>query len=187
MQPLETGRELADVPAGDLSRLHRPDTGLSAASYLRLLRWLDRTDETERNALYQQASRRCLEEPTALNRLHLALVLSSSKRPSRVAEAIRLLAQLLSEQTPMREEFTDLAQIRLSELRQRLALQEQLAQLEQDMLELHGRYTHLKQQHAETQVEVQRLQGRLEEADAKIRALTSIEKSLERNKEKSTP
>jgi hypothetical protein len=107
--------------------------------------------ETQRS-LYQQAAQYYRQEGTPHAKLRFALALGLLDTPyGDVAKAQRLYKELLPPEQAAPPEIEALLRVRLSEARQRLILEERLALLQQD----------------------------LDKAEAKIQALTTIEKTLE--------
>jgi len=128
-------------------------------TYFDILRQLTGASPAEQLALRQQARTTYREQPDAVNRLRLILMLASDHRSlANLQRARELLAELLAGAEVLPSELTALLRWQAQQLQGRLQLLEELALL--------------RQQLAEHKVA-------LIEAEAKLEALTSIEQTLE--------
>jgi hypothetical protein len=119
--------------------------------------------ETQK-ALYQQAEREYREQGTAHAKLRFALTLGLLEDPNgNLAKAQQLYTELLKSGEPMPPQIQSLVQVQLGEARRQRILQEQIALL----------------------------QEALDKAEAKIKAMSTIEKNLEQpvpeSKQKAAP
>jgi hypothetical protein len=142
----------------------------TTAEYLAYMRTLSVADHSESKNLHQQANDEYSKQQTSHTRLRLALTLSLLNPPYGDTEkSIKLFKRLLSPDTTKPHEVAlppaleSIVHIRLSELNRYQALQDQTTQLKEQ----------------------------LDKANAKIQALTTIERTLEQpipeTKKKTTP
>jgi len=141
---------------------------LTATVYLNTVEQLTRASPAEQLALRQQARSDFRAEPSALNRLRLALMLTSDHQSSpNLLRARELLAELLATAETLPDALVALLRWQDQQLAARL--------------QLHAELASLRQQLAEQKVA-------LIEAEAKLEALTSIEQTIEQTtRESVTP
>ncbi|HXG29845.1 MAG TPA: hypothetical protein VNJ47_13480 [Nevskiales bacterium] len=121
------------------------------SEYLAYMHMLAVAPPATRKSLYQQAVRSQREQATPHTKLRLALALATLDSPyGDVNKARQLYRELLPSAQSM-PEIESLLQVQLAEAQQRLALEERLALMQQ----------------------------RLDKAEAKIQALTTIEQTLD--------
>lgn len=134
----------AHAPAAEI---FRPDH-----EYLAYMRTLAVAAPTAQKTLYQQAASDYRQQASPHTRLRLALALSLLAAPyDDAAKARQLFKQLLPPAQSLPPALESIVQTQLNEINHRLALEEKLALLQQE----------------------------LDKAEAKIQALTTIERTLE--------
>ena len=160
------------------------EAGLRASSlqdYLRLAVNIDEQDDKGWLLYAVQAREGYRANQTMDNRLRLALVLSAPGRSSaEMAEAARLLSDLATEWEPRRRGLAALIVLRGSELDERIRASEELGRLQQTADLLQRENDQITRQRKDTAAELERVRTALDEAETKIDALMSIERSIER-------
>jgi hypothetical protein len=122
------------------------------AEYLTYMHMLAVATPAAQKSLYQQAARNYREQATPHDKLRFALALSVLDAPyGDAAKAHQLYKELLPPAQAVPPEIESLLQVQINEAKQRLILEERLALLQQE----------------------------LDKAEAKIQALTTIERTLE--------
>jgi hypothetical protein len=148
---------------GDTSPAWNGSTFRPESEYMTYMHMLAVAPPATQKSLYQQAARSYREHPTPHSKLRFALALGLLGAPYGDAAKARQLYKELLPAAQAAPAIESLLQIRLSEAQHRLALEERLALLQQ----------------------------RLEKAEAKIQALTTIEQTLEQpapeNRTRSAP
>ena len=160
------------------------EPGLSAkslAEYLRLAVDIDRQDDEGWRLYAAQARERYRASPTMDHRLRLALVLSAPGRSSaKMAEAARLLSVLATQWEPRRRGLAQLIALRGSELSERVRASEEIGRLQKRAESLQRENDKIVRKRQDTVAELERVRAALAEAETKIDALMSIERSIER-------
>ena len=160
------------------------EAGLRASSlqdYLRLAVNIDQQDDKGWHLYAVQAREGYRASQTMDSRLRLALVLSAPGRSSaEMAEAARLLSDLATEWGPRRRGLAALIALRGSELDERIRASEELSRLQQTADFLQRENDQITRQRKDTAAELERVRTALDEAETKIDALMSIERSIER-------
>ena len=124
------------------------------AEYLTYMHMLAVALPATQKALYQQTARMFREQATPHDKLRFALALCLLDAPyGDIAKARRLFKELQSPAQTLPPEIESLVQVQLGETKHRLVLEERMALLQQS----------------------------LDKAEAKIQALTTIEKTLEQS------
>ena len=151
------------------------------SSFVELMGGLAGADEAGRSALYEKYAERYIDDPSLANRLHFAMVVSTpGHHASDPIEARRILTDLLSKPRSLTDSERHIATVYLKDLEERLSLQSEIKQLTQKLAEAkpdpdNNNDAQLRAVLAENQ----RLQSALDEANAKLEALTTIERSIE--------
>jgi hypothetical protein len=162
--------------------------GLSA--YLETMRALVEGDTVTQTEVFQDTLRQAELAPTTTNRLKLGLAWAMPGHPaSDPVQAQRLLSELLAVNGALLPEERALAAIQLEEVDQRMILEEQARRL----TEAHD--AALVQQNSDSArrleaalSENQRLRSELADAQQKLEAITSIERSIrERGNDTNSP
>lgn len=165
-----------ELPGATASNL---DTG-SLGIYLETMQLLVEGDRVVQAEIFEDASIAAALAPTTTNRLRLALALSI---PGHAAadplQAQRLLGELLALGNTLLPEERILATIHLQEVEQRLILDAASEQQQRETAdELASLNAESARQLEAMRQENQRLQDALAEAEEKLEAITSIERSI---------
>jgi len=166
-----------------------PELGAAATSnlqtrslgiYLETMQALIDGDTMLQAEVFRNASEAAALAPTTTNRLRLALALATPGHPAtNPLEAQRQLAELLAAADALLPEERILATIHLQEVEERLILDTAAQQQQQRSA---AEFSQLSADSAErlqaTQEENRRLRDELAEAQEKLEAITSIERSI---------
>jgi hypothetical protein len=157
--------------------------GLSAdglALYLQTLRDLLEGDAVLQADAFRNAAAAAEAAPTTTNRLNLALALATPGHPSsNPAEAQRLLSDLLASGDALLPEERVLALVHLKEVEQRLILDAEAERLQRAAQAANAQRSDQSAQRLQTALEENRqLRLALDEARAKLDAITNIERSI---------
>jgi len=163
-------------------------TGRSAASfdaeglavYLEMMRLLIEGDPLTQAATFRTVADAADYAPTTTNRLKLALALAVPGHPgSDAAEAERRLSALLSAGNALLPEEQILATIQLRDVEQRLVLDAAAERLRREMETALAEQSSASTQRVQTLLEEnERLRAALDDATAKLDAITTIEQSI---------
>jgi multidrug efflux pump subunit AcrB len=160
------------------------------AVYLDPMRALAEGDPATQAEVFQSVADAASSAPTTTNRLRLALALATPGHPaSDPVRAQRLLNELLAVDDALLPEERVLATIHLKDVEQRLILAAEAEHVQQQAaaeLERQNNENNAKLDAA--QRENRRLKSELEDAQQKLEAITSIERSIrQRDNEPVTP
>jgi hypothetical protein len=166
-----------------------PENGATAASgletrslgvYLETMQALVEGDGVLQAEVFENAAEAIVLAPTTTNRLRLALALATPGHAgSNPLEAQRQLSALLAAGDTLLPEERILATIHLQEVEERLILDAAAEQQRQrSAAEVARLNTDTSQQLEAIQAENQRLRSELAEAQEKLEAITSIERSI---------
>lgn len=149
-------------------------------TYIELMGQLAESDEAGKSALYQTVSDNYIDDPSLANRLRFAMAVSTpGHHASDPVEARRILTDLLSKPRSLSEAELGIAASYLRSLETRLALEAEIKSLNQRLEEIKPQTQNNDAQLRAALAENQRLQAELDEAQSKLEALTSIERSIE--------
>ena len=150
------------------------------AVYLETMQALVQGDPVAQAEVFRGVELAAELAPTTTNRLKLALALASPGHPSSDALAAqRLLGALLAAQDALLPEERILATIHLKEVEQRLILDAESRRLQQDASAEASRQDEENTRRLQAiQLENQRLRAELEDAQEKLDAITTIERSI---------
>lgn len=173
-----TGGTRGDPPP-EVRRVNQPEAG-SINVYLETMRNLAHGDLAQQAEVFQQVNLAYLASPTTVNRLNLALALGTPGHASSdPIESQRMLLELLATPEVMLPAERALAEIHLKEVEERLVLRVENERLQRDSL---------RDQRAEADANARRLRAvmdentslrrALNEAQQKLNAVTSIERSI---------
>lgn len=170
--------------SGPYSLTREPEAAFAATSleeYLRLADDINRQDVAGRRLYLQRARAQYGSSPTFDTRLRLALVLSApGSSNAELAEASRLLSELANRREARRRRLAELIALRLEEVGERRRLSEAIARLQARVASLQRANDTIARQRSDTVAELERVRAALAEAETKIDALMSIERSIER-------
>ena len=159
-----------------------------ADSFTELMRKLAEADAAERSALYQTHSNAYIDQPNLANRLRFAMVVSTpAHHASDPIEARRILTDLVSKPRSLSDAQLNIATFYLRDLEDRLSLESEIKELNSQLAELRPEKTNNDAQLRAVLAENQRLQTELDAANAKLEALTSIERSIETTEDGNNP
>lgn len=175
--------------SGDASPARTPDPGAGATStldtrslgiYLETMQALIDGDPVLQAEVFENAATAAEFVPTTTNRLRLALALATPGHPGADApQAQRLLAELLAAGDTLLPEEQVLVIIHLQEVEERLILDTAARQQrERDAAEIARLSTDAAARLEAAQLENQRLRDELTDAQQKLDAITSIERSI---------
>jgi hypothetical protein len=160
----------------------RPETaaGDGIAVYLQTLRSLIEGDPVLQADVFRNVAAQADAAPTTTNRLMLALALATSTHPSSNAEeAARLLRELLATGDALLPEEQVLALIHLKDVEQRLILDAEAERLQRAATAATAQRNDRSAQQLQAALEENRqLRAALDEARAKLDAITNIERSI---------
>ena len=169
-------------PAGEIFAAERPINGSadSLAVYLQTLRSLIEGDAVVQADVFRNVVAAADVAPTTTNRLMLALALATSTHPSSdAAQAQRLLTDLLATGDALLPEEHTLALIHLKDVEQRLILDAESSRLQQAAAAAAAQRNDRSAQQLQTALEENRqLKAALDEARARLDAITNIERSI---------
>jgi len=175
------GRQATSAPA--VAAAPTPARGRSAdgiALYLETLRALLEGDAVAQADAFRNAATAADMAPTTTNRLNLALALATPGHPSsNAAEAQRLLSELLATGDALLPEERILAMVHLKEVEQRLILDAEAQRLQRAAQAATTQRNDQSAQRLQAALEENRqLRLALDEARAKLDAITNIERSI---------
>ena len=157
-------------------------------SFAQLMRELAQSDAAGRSALYQKHSNAYIDQPSPANRLRFAMVVSTpAHHATDPIEARRILTDLIAKPRHLTDAELDIAVFYLRDLEDRLSLESEIRELSKQIAELEPAKTNNDAQLRAALAENQRLQTELDAANAKLEALTSIERSIETTEDGSDP
>jgi hypothetical protein len=150
------------------------------ALYLETLRELLEGDAVAQADTFRNAAAAADTAPTTTNRLNLALALATPGHPSsNAAEAQRLLSELLAASEALLPEERILALVHLKEVEQRLILDAEAQRLQRAAQAATTQRNDQSAQRLQAALEENRqLRLALDEARAKLDAITNIERSI---------
>jgi hypothetical protein len=162
---------VADRPSPDL---------ISVSALLELMQSLPEGDPARQAEVFQSAKDAASISPTTSNKLKLALALATPGHPgSDPVAAQRQLSELLATPETLLPAERLLALVELKEVDQRLVLQAENAQLRDDARsEARDKLSVVAKRLAAETDENARLRKALDEAQAKLEAVTHIERSI---------
>lgn len=165
-------------------KIPEPSQAGQVSEYLELLGNAASGDPTLQADAYYDAERAYVSEPNVANTLAYGLILATPAHPSsNPAEARSLLVQILAEPALLTPDERNLARIGLNAVQAQLLLETGRAQTVQAQEQLSGvlaqERRNYSRQIASQQAEITALQKALAEAEAKLDAVATIERSLE--------
>ena len=173
-----SAREPADETFAD----QRPINGSvdSLAIYLQTLRSLIEGDAVLQADVFRDVAAAADVAPTTTNRLMLALALATATHPSSDARRAQgLLTDLLATGDALLPEEHTLALIHLKDVEQRLILDAEASRLQQAAATAAAQRNDRSAQQLQTALEENRqLKAALDEARARLDAITNIERSI---------
>jgi hypothetical protein len=157
--------------------------------YLETLRALVEGDPVAQADAFRNAENAVEAAPTTTNRLNLALALATPGHPSANArEAQRLLGELLADGDSLLPEERILAQVHLKEVEQRLILDAEAQRLQRAAAAATAARNDQSAQRLQAALEENKqLQLELDEARAKLDAITNIERSIRERENGANP
>ena len=161
----------------------RTDLGV-IADYLETMRKVSQADPAVQAETFQQTRESAELSPTTANRLRYALAMATPGHGGSDATAAqKLLAQLLASPELLLPAEQALAAVELRQIELRLVLSEENRRLQQEAARLEREHTTTAARRLQTEMdENKRLRKQLEEAQAKLDAVTRIERSaIDRN------
>ena len=160
----------------------RPEVAVAddLAFYLQTLRSLIEGDPVQQADVFRNVAAQADAAPTTTNRLMLALALATPTHPSgNAAEAQRLLSDLLATGDALLPEEHVLALIHLKDVEQRLILDAEAERLQRAATAATAQRNDRSAQQLQAALEENRqLRAALDEARAKLDAITNIERSI---------
>lgn len=150
------------------------------ALYLRTLRDLLEGDAVVQADVFRNAAAAADTAPTTTNRLNFALALATPGHPStNPPEAQRLLNEVLAKDNALLPEERVLALVTLKDVEQRLILDAEAARLQKAAQAATTQRNDQNAQRLQTALDENRLlRQQLDEARAKLDAITNIERSI---------
>jgi hypothetical protein len=150
------------------------------AVYLQTLRDLIEGDAVVQADVFRNVYAMADASPTTTNRLNLALALATPKHPSSdPAQAATLLRELLADGEALLPEERVLALIHLQDVEERLILDAEAARLQQAVTAATAQRNDRANQQLQAALEENRqLRAALDEVQAKLDAITNIERSI---------
>jgi hypothetical protein len=176
----------ANAPAGTGGRAAPGDT---LAPYLRTMRDLVGGDPVAQSDAFRAAAAAAAAEPTTSNRLNLALALATPGHPSsNPVEAQKELRALLAAGDDLLPEERTLATVHLKEVEQRLILEAEAQRLQRAIEASTAQRGDQSSRRLQAALEENRqLRAELDEARAKLDAITNIERSIREREHGSNP
>jgi hypothetical protein len=158
----------------------RGQSGEGLALYLNTLRELVEGDPVTQADAFRTAQAAADASPTTTNRMNLALALATPGHPSaNPAEAQRLLSALLAQGDALLPEERILALVHLKDVEQRLILNAEAERLQRAAVAAAAERNDQSAQRLAAALEENRqLKLALDEARAKLDAITNIERSI---------
>jgi hypothetical protein len=182
---MSLGGTAGDRPAATpISPLPRPVAAAATADgitvYLETLRSLIEGDPVLQADVFRNLANRADAAPTTTNRLLFALALATPTHPaSNAAEAQRLLSELLATGDALLPEEHVLALIHLKDVEQRLILDAESERLQRAAAAATAQRNDRSAQQLQAALEENReLRAALDQARAKLDAITNIERSI---------
>ncbi|WP_405230237.1 hypothetical protein [Lentisalinibacter sediminis] len=165
---------------GDEGTATRDVDGADVSGYLRTMRDLAAGDPATKAEVFARVDDAFLQAPTTTNRLHLALALATPGHAGADAERAReMLTGILARSELLLPAEVTLAELQLEVVEQRLLLKTENRQLRsQYERAADDDRQRLEQQLAAARAENRELARALEEAEEKLRAITTIERSI---------
>jgi hypothetical protein len=163
--------------------------GDSIAVYLRTLRDLIDGDAVLQADAFRRAEEAVSSAPTTTNRLNFALALATPGHPSSNAlEAQKQLTQLLASGDALLPEERTLALVHLKEVEQRLILDAEAQRLQRAAQAATATRSDASAQRLQAALEENKLlRAQLDEARAKLDAITNIERSIRERENGANP
>ena len=154
--------------------------GADISGYLRTMRDLAAGDPATKAEVFARVDDAVLEAPTTTNRLRLALALATPGHAGADPERAReMLTEILARSELLLPAEVTLAELQLEVVEQRLLLMTENRQLRaQYERAADEERQRLEQQLAAARAENRELARALEEAEEKLRAITTIERSI---------
>lgn len=167
----------------------RTPAGDALALYLRTLRDLIEGDAVLKADVFRTVATAAETAPTTTNRLNLALALATpGHASSNPAEAQRLLNELLARDNALLPDERILALIELKDVEQRLILDAEAARLQKAAQVATTQRNDQNAQRLQTALDENRqLRQQLDEARAKLDAITTIERSIRERETSANP
>jgi len=188
------GRPSSGPPARPVSQAPatagtRSLDGEGLALYLRTLRDLLEGDAVLKADVFRNVAAAADTAPTTTNRLNLALALATPGHPSSSPlEAQRLLSELLAKDNALLPEERVLALIELKDVEQRLILDAEATRLQRAAQAAATQRNDQNAQRLQTALDENRqLRQQLDEARAKLDAITNIERSIRERESGANP
>ena len=163
------------------SEAAKPRTDIGVISdYLETMRKLTQSDPAQQAEIFQSAREVADLTPTTANRLRYALALATPGHGGADAGAAqKLLSQLLASPELLLPPEQALAEVQLHEVEMRLVLTEENRRLQQEAARLERDRTAAAAKRLQAEIdENRRLRKQLEEAQAKLDAVTHIERGV---------
>jgi hypothetical protein len=156
------------------------DAGDGIGVYLQTLRSLIEGDPVQQADVFRNVAARADAAPTTTNRLMLALALATPTHPANDdVEAQRLLSDLLAAGDALLPEEQGLALIVMKDVEQRLILDAEAERLQRAAAAATAQRNDRSAQQLQAALEENRqLRAALDEAQAKLDAITNIERSI---------
>jgi hypothetical protein len=166
-----------------------PSDGQGLAIYLQTLRDLIEGNTVVQADTFRKVADAANLAPTTTNRLNLALALATPGHPSsNPLEAQRQLSSLLASGDALLVEERTLALVHLKEVEQRLILDAEAQRLQRAAQAATSQRNDQSAQRLQAALEENRqLRAELDEANAKLDAITNIERSIREREHASTP
>jgi len=164
-------------------------SGEGLALYLRTLRDLLEGDAVLKADVFRNVAAAADTAPTTTNRLNLALALATPGHPSsNPLEAQRLLNEVLAKDNALLPEERVLALVELKDVEQRLILDAEAARLQKAAQAAAAQRSDQSAQRLQTALDENRqLRQQLDEARAKLDAITNIERSIRERESGTNP
>jgi hypothetical protein len=179
----------AGAPASPAESAARATEGDSVSIYLQTLRDLIEGDAVVKADAFRNAANAADASPTTTNRLNLALALATPGHPSSNAlEAQKQLSALLATGDALLPEERTLALVHLKEVEQRLILDAEAQRLQRAAEAATAQRNDQSAQRLQAALDENRqLKAELEEAKAKLDAITNIERSIRERENGTNP
>jgi hypothetical protein len=157
----------------------RTDVGI-IADYLETMRKLSQSDPAQQAETFEAAREAADLTPTTANRMRYALALATPGHGGTdAAAAQKLLSQLLASPELLLPAEQALAEVQLHEVELRLVLTDENRRLQQEGARLERERTAAAAKRLQAEIEEnRRLRRQLEEAQAKLDAVTHIERGV---------
>jgi hypothetical protein len=176
-------------PAANQPSATSAPSGDALALYLRTLRDLIEGDAVLKADVFRAVAAAAATAPTTTNRLNLALALATPGHPSsNPAEAQRMLNELIARDDALLPDERILALVELKDVEQRLILDAEAARLQKAAQAAATQRSDQTAQRLQTALEENRqLRQQLDEARAKLDAITTIERSIRERESGANP